>query len=281
MDKLYEIRLRSGKPVSINYGGKYFYLTSSGISLEPAYLNINEYVINDIVVRATEYSLYAVNNQICNGFITISGGIRIGIAGETVWDGNTLKTIKHFNAINIRLPHEIANCGQRAFEVSNEGERNMLILSPPGLGKTTILRDLTRLLSDKARKNILLVDERNELASMSGAAPQLNVGFNTDIINNCSKEFAFNQGIRSLKPDIIVTDELMGSNDLTAVNYAMSCGVKVVASIHAKNIAELKSKEGMRQAIENRLFDRYIVLSNDNGPGTYREIYDEELRLAE
>ncbi|MCL2256240.1 MAG: stage III sporulation protein AA, partial [Firmicutes bacterium] len=213
-EKLYEIRLRTNKPIMVNYGGKYFVLSTFGIkeTIDDDAFIVGEGVINDIVVKASDYSLYAVNEQICAGYLTIRGGIRLGLGGEIVWDGGKVKTVKNFSSLNIRVPHEIKNCAKRVFNVSVEPQiKNTLIISPPGAGKTTLLRDLARLAASNAPiKNILLIDERNELAAVANGVAQLDVGTSTDIISNCSKEYAFESAIRALRPDIIICDELFG-----------------------------------------------------------------------
>lgn len=278
--KLYELRLRSGMPTVINYGGRYYYLTPKGIS--ETCDNAIESSVDDIgllVVRACEHSLYAANDRLLDGYITISGGIRIGVCGELVQDDGKNKTIKNFSSVNIRFPHEIQGCGHTAYAYINAAHiRSALIVSPPGCGKTTVLRDLCRSISNDGIRNVLLVDERGEIASVCNGRPCLDVGKTTDIIYNATKKYAFRYAVRSMRPDVIVADELMSEEDAQAVLNAVSSGVAVIASVHAADVDELRAKTALEGLVKSKAISRYVVLSDRNGPGTYDGIFDAELR---
>lgn len=281
VDKIYEVRLRSEMPIVINYGGRFYFLTKRGISdsANDAVICKNE-TIQNVIVRATEYSLYTVNNQITKGFITIKGGIRIGICGELVWDNGKLKTIKNFSSLNIRIPHEISGASLASLRfIYDTRLHSSLIIAPPGAGKTTILRDLSKKLSaEKNVKNILLVDERSEIAAVYDKKAQLDVGITTDIICNCNKAYAFSYGIRSMRPDLIITDELMDDEDILAVKRAVLSGVKVIASIHASSIEEVVNKPILKDLVKEQIFTRYIILSDRTGPGKLDYVFDGELK---
>ena len=203
VEHIYEIRLRARRPITVNYGGEFHYLTSGGYSDNSDNAIIaDERMLQDVVVRASDYSLYTVNRNICDGFITIEGGIRIGIAGEYVWDNDQLKTIKNFSGLTIRIPHEIKGCADKLMRYFSESSiKNCLIMSPPACGKTTILRDLCRQLGNsKPRANILLIDERSEIAASVGGIPQLDVGTNVDVLTGCTKQSGMINAILSMKP---------------------------------------------------------------------------------
>ena len=278
MQKIQEIRLRRNAPVVINYQGKNCVLKrmSGG---EPVF--VTKEMIEYVLKRATENSLYAYNNQIKQGFITARGGIRLGIAGESVNSDKFMPTtIKNINSINIRVPHEVKDCSAFVFNYiysKDYGIKNSLIISPPGAGKTTYLRDIARKISGIEDKvfNTLLVDERFELASTLDGEPMLDVGTYTDIVSGASKEFAFSNGIRVLRPDIIITDELMSEADVDACINAVNSGVKVIASIHANSISELKERQGINKILTARCFERYFLLSNKNKVGECISVYDE------
>lgn len=281
MDKLYEVRLRSGGVVSLNYGGTYYFFGKTGL-LENSSdaFECTQGMLQDVVMRAADYSVYASTKQINSGFLSVQGGIRLGICGEVVWDNNQIRAIKNFCALNIRVPHQVLDCAKVGFEYiyCNGLIRNTLILSPPGAGKTTYLRDLTRLFGEvRPVVNTLLVDERSEIAACYNGVPQLNVGDNTDTISNCNKAFAFEQGIRAMRPDLIVTDELASAQDLDAIAYAMSAGVKTVASIHAYNLGDLCNKAGFRSILDSQIFERFIVLGSFPTVGTVVQICDHKL----
>jgi len=276
-EKLYEVRLRSSRPVSLNYGGKFYFLTECGLSVDPEKAMVCENtLVNEVVVRATDYSLYAVNDQLRAGFLTIRGGVRVGIAGEIVRDGDEVRTVKNFTSVNIRIPHEVKGAADKPYRLCCQNEiHNTLIVSPPGAGKTTVLRDLARQLGNRIPAlNVLLVDERNELAAGYLGAAQLDVGLHTDIIANSAKAYAFTAGIRALAPDIIITDELSGAGDTAAVEYAAASGVKIFASAHAADHLEIGVKPGFESLIKKRIFTRFVDLSLSLGAGTCDGVYD-------
>jgi len=274
-DRLFELRLRSGKAITVNYGGKIFYLGKSGIceKLEDAFVASSGFV-NEVVVRSTDYSLYAANDQLKTGFLSLKGGVRIGVCGEVVIEGGQVKTIKNFNGINIRIPHEVIGCADRIYkECFSDGLNNTLIISPPGAGKTTILRDLARVLGLREPKvNVLIVDERCEIAASFGGKSSMNVGEHSDVFVLSPKSFAFGAGIRALAPDVIITDELASEDDTRAVSLAVNSGVCVIASVHGKNVNDIKRKSGFNELVEGEVFEKFVVLSGRKGPGTIEEV---------
>lgn len=277
-EKIYELRLRLGKPVLVNYCGRYRHLTPEGLSDEPdKAFTLDRKAAEGLIYRASGHSIYAFNDQIRQAFITVSGGIRIGICGEIVFENDAVKTIKNFTSVNIRIPHEVKGCSLSAFKHIAEGQiNNTLVISPPGAGKTTFLRDLCVQFGRLTPiQNTLLLDERSEIAAVSEGTPFLDAGLYTDIMTGCTKDFGFSQGIRSLRPDIIVTDELGTKDDITAAALAMAHGVKVIASAHAFDHLDLGLNPDYSEVIRKRLFKRYVILSNRRGPGTYEGIYDE------
>lgn len=276
-----EIRLRANKPIVVNVMGRNKFLTNNGLTED-----INNAIIcklssiNDVINKASENSLYAVNDQIKKGYLTVKGGVRIGVCGEVVEDNANVNTIKNINSLNIRIPHKVKNCSLNAYLhiVNNDKVRNTLIISPPGAGKTTFIRDLAEQISNKnPTLNLLVVDERAEISATIDGMQMLNVGPSCDIYTNCSKEFAFENGIRSMKPDVIITDEINLESDLNAIKTAITSGVSVIATIHANGIYDLKSKPHFEEILKNKVFDRYVVLSSKNGPGTYEGIFNENL----
>jgi len=273
---LQEIRIRGSKPAFILYKNKFTPILNPQNNSK---IIVSSRDIAQIILRAAEFSIYAFNSQLSCGYITIQGGIRIGVAGEVVYDGDVVKAQKNFTSLVIRIPHEIHGCANKAFKaIQNSKNKNTLIISPPGAGKTTLLRDLTRQISN-AGNNTLLVDERNEIAACLDGIPRLDIGDNTDIINNGQKNYAFSFGVRSLRPDYIITDELANIDDIKSAIYTSKCGVNIIASVHANSIDDIKSKEEFEDALKQKIFGRYIILSNKNGAGTYEAVLDEELRV--
>lgn len=276
-----EIRMRANKPIVIVISGEKYFLSENGLTkrLNEAIYS-NKTTIEDIIFRASECSIYSVNEQIKKGFIMTKGGIRIGIAGNLIEEKGVIKTMTNFSSINIRIPHEIKNCSLKAFNsiYYNETIQNSLIIAPPGGGKTTFLRDFICQLSERnLAYNVLVLDERGELDT---GKPN-SLGNFTDIISFSRKIIGFENGIRALSPDLIVTDELSEKDDVDAIMYAVNCGVKIIASIHASGIDDFANKENAKRLIQEQVFKRYVVLSNREGPGTLEGIYNEKLSRSQ
>ena len=267
-----EIRLRVNKPVVLNLSGKLYFLCENGITgdLSKA-LFASKIMIEDVVFRASECSIYSVNEQIKKGFIITDNGVRIGIGGNLIEENGSIKTMSNFSSCCIRIPHIVKNCSLSAFSyIANEnGVKNALVISPPGCGKTTFLRDFVYQLSLRNLPlNVLLLDERGEL----------DCGINSnysDKICFSSKKVGFENGIRALAPDIIVTDEVGQIEDVEAIKYAATSGVKILASTHADSIETFLKKPIFEEILKEKIFQRFVLLSSRNGPGTFEGVYDE------
>jgi stage III sporulation protein AA len=275
--QLNEIRLRAGQPVVIYLGGQPYYLCEKGVTsnLKNAF-HITKQEIEGIIFSASGFSIYSVNEQIKRGFIVTSGGIRIGLAGDVVKENGQIRTITNFTSVNIRIPHQIKDCSLQAFDtiVSDLTIKNTLVISPPGAGKTTFIRDFIYQLSEQNYcLNVLVLDERGEI---SGGG-EMNLGAFCDILSFTSKFEGFEQGIRSLSPNLIVTDELGAEKDIEALKYAMNSGVNVLATVHASSIEDLKQKKDFKQLLEDKYFSRFVLLSSKQGPGTLEGIYNQNL----
>ncbi len=267
-----EIRLRADRPVILDIGGKQMFLCENGVTSNiKSALFASKIMIEDIIFRASECSIYSVNEQIKRGFIVTDDAIRIGIGGNLIEENGKLKTMTNFSSVNIRIPHIVKNCSLNAFPYifKNNQVLNTLVISAPGCGKTTFLRDFVYQLSERMMmQNVLLLDERGEL----------DVGINsnfTDKIAFSSKKIGFENGIRSLAPDIIVTDEVGQEDDIDAIEYASGCGVKILASSHCDDIETFSKKSLFKKLIDQKIFKRFVLLSKRNGPGTLEGVYDE------
>lgn len=257
---LSEIRLRQGLPVVIEYCGEYGYLTATGFSKDGRQALIG----NDISVvlsQAFGGNLFNYTEQIKNGFVTVGHGVRIGLAGEYVTEGGKVNTIRNLSSLNIRIPHDFTGCSNGICEkLFKDKPQSTLIFSKPGLGKTTMLRDIAKNLSKKIC-NILVFDERNEIAAMDENGVGFELGNFVDVIRCHNKLSAISSAIRAMKPDVIITDELYGDSDISAIRYADDCGIAVIASSHICNPKILKTMP----------FEYFVKLTALNKPP---EIYD-------
>ena len=266
-----EIRLRVNCPVVVCAGGDKYFVGDK--------LVCDRTMMDEFVYKICDNSMYAINDSVKEGYVTLKGGIRVGLCGEVVSEAGSVRTIKHIQAVNIRIPHDIKNCSLFAYDylVGNE-VKNTLILSAPGVGKTTFLRDFVRQLSSKKPKlNLLVADERGEIASVVDGNAQIRLGDYVDVYSYASKEFAFKYGIRSMSPDVFVFDELDIEKDMSYVSEATNSGVKVIATLHCASIQDLKQKTAFKQYLSNKTFDRYVLLTKDSGIGTLTAIFDANL----
>lgn len=257
-----EIRLRQWRPVIIGNGDKYHYLDRFGVTdCRENALICGE--IAPIINKATGGSIYKYAEQIRGGFITCGRGIRIGLAGEYVMQGDTVNTISDFTSLNIRIPHDIIGCSDFICKkLLSASPVNILIYSKPGLGKTTQLRDIARFLSGK-NLNVLVFDERNEISATDSSGHGYDLGDNVDVIRAGNKLKAFECAIRTMKPDVIITDELYGEADIKAVGYAADCGLGVIASSHITDKIALK-KMPFEYFVELKSFREQPIIYDKN-----------------
>lgn len=279
LDYIYEIRIRINSPIMINYRGNYEVLAEK-INFEKKIIYANSDLINYVMSVATKQSIYAYNDEIKHCYVQAGSGVRIGICGTVVYENGKILTIKNISSLCIRIAHEVINCSKNIIDLicQNGYVKNSLIISPPGQGKTTLIRDIVQKLSnEKNINNILVVDERFEIAG--GFPIELNVGKTTDVLSGAEKAFAFNEALKTMSPSVIVTDEISSKQDLDSICNAIRSGVKVIASVHSKNISELKQKMYFADIINNGYFERYITLSNRNGVGTIEGVFDENMKV--
>lgn len=277
-DGLQEIRLRTEKPMVIIEGGKEIFVTDSKNNR----LTVTGKEIRETLDYISNYSLYAYENELRQGFITIEGGHRVGMAGQTVLEQNKVKNMKYISSVNIRISHEIKGCAGRVMPyISKNGELcHTMIISPPRCGKTTLLRDIVRQASDGCRwvkgTTVGVVDERSEIGGCYRGEPQNDLGIRTDILDCCPKAEGMLMLIRSMAPRILAVDEIGAKEDVSAIEYALHCGCIMLATAHGSSVEELRKKPLFDDLIENRRFERYVVLSNKKSTGGVEGIYDEK-----
>lgn len=266
-NRLTEIRLRKGQPVMVGYDGQYFYLGREGLC-DQGKMALIAGEMAPILNAATDGCVYNYTEQMKGGFITVEHGVRIGIAGEYVTQNGVVNAVRNVTSLNIRIPHDIVGCAE--FICNTLFFHNVystLLFAKPGMGKTTMLRDLARFFGTKRLLNVLIFDERGEIAAIDGYGNGFNLGDRVDVVRCSDKSGAIASAIRAMRPDVIVTDELYGEADVNAVRYAAECGIRVIASSHTVDKTRLKKlpfeffvelkKLGERPEIYDKNFNPY------------------------
>lgn len=286
---LQEIRMRVNQPVTVLMDNREWFLKEDGeltLDISGAVCS-NEKELEAVLTHVCHYSIYAFADEIRQGFMTIPGGHRIGLSGQVILENSEqIRNIKYIRYLNIRIAHEVKGVSDKALPyLYNEGEvLNTLIISPPGCGKTTMLRDLVRSFSNgntygKGR-NVGLVDERSEIAGSFLGIPQNDIGLRTDVMDACPKSEGMMMLIRSMAPDILAVDELGSIKDVEAMRQAFQCGCRMLATIHGFSIEDVGHKEYMKSVMKEQLFDRYMLLGKKKNKCIVKGIYDRERKLC-
>lgn len=256
---LREVRLRAGRPVQLVYGsGEWL----SGTALERA-------ALGRVLAALMDYSLYAREEELRQGFFTVEDGCRVGVCGRLVFEGDRVSGMGAAGSVCIRISREVRGCGDAVVALMKEKPGSLLVLSPPGMGKTTLLRELARRLSNGG-KNVCVADERHELAACVEGVPTMDVGLRTDVMDGGPKRAAIRHMLRASAPDIIVTDEIGDDGDAEALAEAVRCGVRVITSAHASGFDALMARRGLRSAVETGAFEWGVLLGPR--PGHIAEI---------
>ena len=219
-----------------------------------------------IAARMLEHSLYAWEDELRQGFFTLPGGSRVGVCGRYAVENGRIGALTYISALCVRVSREVRGAGERLTAAMLEGGdvKSALLLSRPGMGKTTLLRDAARALSEAGR-TVALADERGELAACRAGMPTLDVGERTDVMDMCPKRLAIAHMVRALKPDVVVTDEVGDREDAAAVLDARRCGTAVLASAHAASVQEAARRPALAEMLSMGAFD--LVARIDGGLG--------------
>ena len=282
---LQEIRLRAGRPVILHSGGREHFLTAQGEptgSLSQAYCAA-ERELEEILEHICHYSPYAFEEELRRGFVTVAGGHRVGVAGQAVLEPDgRIRTFKNISYLNVRVSHEVKGAADGVLPDMYGGGslKSALIISPPGCGKTTLLRDLVRQISDGnvygPGMTVGVVDERSELAGSFLGKAQNDMGIRTDVLDGCPKELGMLLLLRSMSPQVIAIDELGGDGELAALRQAAVCGCKVLATVHGEDRQDVEYRFGMAADLWERLFDRFLVLGRERGRYVVRQVRGKE-----
>lgn len=289
--QLEEVRVREGRPLEVNYLGKYGYVTeNSSITENPqfGYRPTQEDCLQFLDLLAN-HSLYTLEEELKRGYITIRGGHRVGLAGRTVLEGGQVKQLREISSFNIRVAREMMNSASSLLPYITDGAaehiHNTLIVSPPQQGKTTIARDLARLISygywqgDASKWRGLkvgIVDERSELAACEQGVPVFDVGPRTDVLDSCPKAEGMMMLIRSMSPDVIVVDEIGREEDARAIHEALHAGIRIIATAHGGSLDDVKIRPNMKGLLTEGIFSRYVILHRIYRQGTVAEVLDRD-----
>ncbi|SMB98593.1 stage III sporulation protein AA [Thermanaeromonas toyohensis ToBE] len=282
---LEEIRLRCHQPLHLQWAEGESWITVEGhltAQLEDTY-RVEEKDIQHTVQALTQNSLYALEEELRAGYITVKGGHRVGLAGETIVERGSIRTLKNISSLNIRLARSLPGCARPLlpYLVDPAGRPyHILVLSPPRCGKTTLLRDLIRSFSLGIPElgvrglNVGVVDERSEIAGCYQGIPQLDVGPRTDVLDRCPKGEGLLMLVRAMGPEVVATDEVGKLKELEALQEALYSGVTLLASVHASTPGELKSRPGWEPLLRQGVWQRLILLSRRLGPGTVEAVME-------
>lgn len=291
--RLEEIRIREGRPLEILYGGKHGFPDSHGrLAASPvqAYVPGREECTR-LLDLLTRHSLYSYEEELRRGYITVAGGHRIGLAGRAILEGGKVKLLKDVTSFNIRYARQVKGCGTKVLPLLLDREsdtiHHTLVLSPPQQGKTTLIRDLVRLLSEGTRelpggRKVGVVDERSEIAACVRGVPTFDLGPRTDVLDGCPKAEGMMMMIRSMSPEILVVDEIGTVQDAEAVWEAMNAGIRVIATAHGRDLAEGSGRPALRRLLQEGIFTRLVQLSRqgERFETKVRELAGQRLRQA-
>lgn len=296
LNRVEEIRVRENRPLELTLQGECIYVTKEGkLTQEAAQAYMPDR--NDcrqLLDLLTNHSVYTLEEELKRGFITMRGGHRVGLSGKAVLESGTVKQLRDASSFNIRIAREIIGAGAsilpKILDSSNRTVHHTLIVSPPQQGKTTLIRDLARMISSgewvdpqmpSSGLKVGIVDERSEIAALVKGIPSFNIGPRTDVLDSCPKAEGMMMMIRSMSPDVLIVDEIGRAEDAAAIHEALHAGIRVIATAHGRSFEDLRRRPMLKQLMDEQVFTRYCILGHNYGIGRIHRIYDQDGRMQE
>ena len=278
-EEVEEIRIREGRPLEIGMSRGFWFLSPKGVPLsspEEAYKPSTD-VCRKMLERVTNHSLYAMEEELRRGYITVAGGHRIGLAGRTVLEGGSVRGIRDIAAFNVRIAREVVGASvgilPKLLDHKRQSLLSTLVIAPPQQGKTTLVRDLARavssgdwghpLASGWPGRKVGIVDERSEIAACVRGVPTFNIGPRTDVLDACPKAEGMMMMLRSLSPDILIVDEIGREEDASAILDASHAGVAVIATAHALDLEDARARPVIGKLLDAGAFELCVQLQRD------------------
>lgn len=286
-----EIRVRESRPLEISWADRYAFISERGqmITQEALAYKPTRQDCMTLLEILTNHSLYTFEEELRRGYITVSGGHRVGLAGRTILDQGQVKQIRDVSSFNIRIAREIQGVGQEILpylvDPSLGNIHHTLIISPPQQGKTTLIRDLARLISrgewgarnsSLTGKKVGIVDERSELAACVKGVPRFDLGPRTDVLDGCPKAEGMMMMIRSLSPEVLIVDEIGRAQDANAIHEAVHTGIRVLATAHGASYEDVHGRPVLRELMEAGVFTKYVILQRRKGASASFRILDHQ-----
>lgn len=271
INEIEEIRVRVSRPLEISAKGivKYF----------PYIVGVEDAV--HLLNKISHFSIYALEEELKRGYITIEGGHRVGLAGKVILEDGKVKAIRDVSSFNIRIAREKIGIADSIITSLYDGRWfHTMIIGPPQTGKTTLLRDIARIISsgDKNGKfpaaKVGIVDERSEIAGCVSGIPQMSFGPRVDVMDACPKVEGMMMMIRSMSPEVLIVDEIGRKEDSEAILEAVNAGIKLMMTTHGESLEEIRNRPSLRRILDEQIFQRFIILSRQDGPGTVTRIED-------
>ncbi|MBY0122431.1 stage III sporulation protein AA [Bacillus sp. S/N-304-OC-R1] len=276
LNELEEIRVRINRPLELTFKGN------------PQFLH---YVVTQedalhLLNKISHFSIYTLEEELRRGYVTIEGGHRVGLAGKVILDGGRVKAIRDISSFNIRIAREqIGIADKLIMNLQAEGSwLHTMIIGPPQTGKTTLLRDIARIISGGDTFDrfpafkVGIIDERSEIAGSVSGIPQMTFGPRIDVLDACPKVEGMMMMIRSMSPDVLIVDEIGRKEDGEAIMEAVNAGIKLMMTTHGNSLDEIRNRPTLKPIIEMGIFQRFIELTRKNGPGTVASIKDKNGR---